>query len=108
MKRHDSDDSPVAEKLQRFKSFRRKAPYKYGYLFIFIYLFTLQFRFDTYKDLTICVDMLCSNPIVAALPVSAKKQAQLKDVLSRRTHTPLREAPIGNLPCVNKTILIQF
>ena len=30
-------------------------------------------------------------------PVSAKKQSQLRDVLSRRTHTPLRAAPIGKL-----------
>ena len=28
MKQHDSDDSPVAAKLQRFGSFRRKALYK--------------------------------------------------------------------------------
>ena len=39
MKRHDSDDSPVAAKLQRFGSFWRKALYKYGYLFYsFIYM----------------------------------------------------------------------
>ena len=31
VKRHDSDDSPVAAKLQRFGSFWRKALYKYGY-----------------------------------------------------------------------------
>ena len=36
MKRHDSDDSPVAAKLQRFGSFRRKALYKYGLLLLFI------------------------------------------------------------------------
>ena len=37
MKRRDSDDSPVAAKLQRFGSFRRKALYKYGYLSYFIF-----------------------------------------------------------------------
>ena len=34
MKRHDSDVSPVAAKLQLFRSFRRKVLYKYGYSFI--------------------------------------------------------------------------
>ena len=36
MKRHDSDDSPVAAKLQRLGSFRRKALYKYGFIIFII------------------------------------------------------------------------
>ena len=51
MKRHDSDDSPVAAKLQRFGSFRRKALYEYG-LFIISLLFSSIIRHAQCTDKT--------------------------------------------------------